>query len=98
MCSIAARRSANGLEIAVHDERVDVAHSWMEKGPWECANNLKFEDLPESYGAVVSADHKIELHGAKSALACAVKGMSAHGAGYAATGGGDGGHVAAIGD
>src|SRR5882757_9811427 len=92
MCSIAARSSANGLEIAVHDEGVDVALSGMEECFRKCADDPKFKALPKPYGAVIGTDYKIELHGAKSAFSRAIKRVSAHGPCHATAGCGDGCH------
>src|SRR5258708_2267249 len=98
MCSIGARSSANGLEIAVHDVGVDVAQSWMKEGFRKCADDCKFEALPWFYGAAVGADYEIILHGAKPAFAGMVQRMSAHGPCHAAAGRILSSHVAAIGD
>src|SRR5208283_4619796 len=70
----------------------------MKEGTREAANNLEAETLPEAHGAFVGADNEVELHGAKAALCSVIEGMRAHGTGYSATGGGGGGHVAAVGD
>ncbi len=98
MCSIGARSSANGLEIAVHDVGVDVAQRWMKEGFRKCADDCKFEALPEADGAVVGADDEIILHGAKSAAASPAQRMLAHRARHAAAGRIHSSHVAAIGD
>lgn len=96
MCSIAARISANALEIAKHDVRVDVAQCWMKERVRKRANDRKFEALPQFYGAIVGTDDEIKLHGAKSTAPSAAERMLAHRAGDPAAGCGDGCQVAAI--
>src|SRR6266436_4269761 len=98
MCSIAARISANGLEIAKHDVGVDVAQRRMKEGFGKLANDFKIEALPQADGAIVGANHEIELHRAKPAFARAVQGMSAHCACNSAAHGCNRSHVAAIRD
>src|SRR5713226_9278642 len=98
MCSIAARISANGLEITIHDAHVDVAQSWMLEGSWQTPDNFKAKALPQPDGALVGADYEIELHRAKSARPRAVQRMRAHRSGHAAAHRRNGCHVAAIGD
>ena len=70
----------------------------MKKCGREAADNFETEALPQADGARVGADDKVELHGAKAAIPGVIERMHAHGAGYAATGSGRSGHVAAVGD
>ena len=46
MCSIAARVSANGLEIAIHDEGVDVAERRTLEGSGQPPDDPKAKALP----------------------------------------------------
>ena len=96
MCSIAARISANALEIAIHDVRVDVSQRWMLEGSGEAADDIEAKALPQAHGTLVSTDYKIELHRAKSAPASAAQRMLTHRACDPATGRCHGCHVPAI--
>src|SRR5437879_11353084 len=98
MCSIGARASANGLEIAIHDVSIDIAERWMKKSFGKPADDFKIEALPQFDGAFVGADYEVVLHGAKGAFACAIQRMSAHCARHAAAHRRHRSHVAAIGD
>src|SRR6266849_10385477 len=98
MCSIAARISANALEIAIHDAGVDVTQRRMQEGSGEAPDNFKAKTLPQPDRAVIGADYKIELHRAKSPLPRSVQRMRAHCSGHAAACRRNGCHVAAIGD
>ena len=84
MCSIAARISANALEIAIHDVGVDVSLRWMLECSGQAADNFEAKTLPQPYGTLVRADYKIELHRTKSAPASAAQRMLAHCSGHAA--------------
>jgi hypothetical protein len=43
MCSIGARVSANGLELAIHDKSIDEAKSGMLKGSRETPDDFEAE-------------------------------------------------------
>ncbi len=68
MCSIAARISANRSELAVHDVRVDEPEGGVVKSCGKAVDDVEAKLLPQPDSALVGADHKIELHGAETAL------------------------------
>src|SRR5260370_33813662 len=98
MWSIPARISANALEIAIHDVRVDVSQGWMKERFRKAPDDLEAKALPQARGTLVGADYKIELHRAKSAPASATQRMLAHRTCNPASGRCHGCHVAAIGN
>src|SRR6266568_928852 len=98
MCSTGARTSANGSEFAVHNVCVDEAEFRMVKSFGKAANDLEAEALPQPNRALVRADHKIELHGAETALPRTLERVRAHRACHAAARGVRSSHVATIGD
>src|SRR5262249_49366876 len=96
MCSIAMRACANGSEFAEHDIRVNETEFWLIESFWKPANDLEAEALPQPDGALVCADHKIELHSAKASLTRTFERMGAHRASHAATRRMKRGHVSTI--
>jgi len=76
-----------GLEMAVHDEGVDVALRGVVESAGQAAYDFEAEFLPEADGLFICADDNVELHGAKAACAGVVERMGTHGAGDAATSG-----------
>ena len=86
-----------GLEMAVHDEGVDVALRGVVEGAWQTAHDFEAEFLPEADGLFICADDNIELHGAKASCSGVVERMGAHGAGDASARCPICGHVSAVG-
>src|SRR5260370_16387365 len=62
------------------------------------ADNFESEAAPQRNGAVISAHHKIKLHGLEAAFAGALQRMRAHGASHAPAGGPRSRDVATVGD
>src|SRR5215472_13322910 len=98
MCSTASRIRANRLQFAVHDERINEAKRRMFKTFGKAAHNFETETLPQPDSPLVGADHEVELHGAKSALACSLQRVRTHRASHPAARSVRRRHVAAIGN
>src|SRR5260370_41513689 len=62
------------------------------------ADNFESEAAPQRNGGVISAHHKIKLHGLEAAFAGALQRMRAHGASHAPAGGPRSRDVATVGD
>src|SRR5215469_13067103 len=86
------------LQVAEHDQGVDVAFRRMVESTREATDNFEAQALPEADGALVGADDEVELHRTKAPGFGVFKRMGAHSAGDAAPGGPGGGDVAAIGN
>src|SRR5438105_3958224 len=97
MCSTGARASANRLKLAIHDVGIDETNRGVLEGLRKAAHNFKAKTLPQPDGALVRADHEVELHSAKPTLSRALQRMRAHGASHSPARRVRRGHVAAIG-
>src|SRR5580704_19248864 len=84
------------LQIPVHHQRVDRAEHWMHKRRGKPADNFKAHAFPQPHCTLVAADHKIELHRAKSPRLGALQRMLAHGPRNAAPTCPRRGHVATV--
>lgn len=86
------------LERPVHHKGIHESRRGVPKSVGNTADDFKTHALPEPDGAFIAADHDVELHGQKAALAGAIKGVAAHGLGDSAACGPGGSHVSAVGD
>lgn len=61
------------LKRSEEDEGVDEAGGWVKEGAGKTADDSKAERKPKTQSALVGADDKIELHGAKAATLCVLE-------------------------
>ena len=54
----------------IHNQRIDIALSWMSKGLRQCSHYVEAEFRPQSHRPFITRRYKIELHGLVSQLAC----------------------------
>jgi hypothetical protein len=92
------RYSSDGLEAAGHDEGVDEAEARVPEGGGKAADDLKAEALPQVHGALVGADHEVELHGQEATPARLLQRMLGHLAGDASAALRRVGRIGGIGD
>jgi hypothetical protein len=59
----------------------------MLEGSRKTSDNFETEALPESHGALVGADDKVELHGTESASFGVIERMPTHRTSHASAGG-----------
>lgn len=84
MCGIALHNGpwASGLQGSIHYVSINVTGRGMQKCFGKTSDDFEAEALPELDGPFVSANHKVELHGAVSSIFCVIERVRAHCSGY----------------